>query len=598
MKVFIYTFGKVASSTLHNSISKYLDSDLPEPPKIKIYPPFSSVEPNVVHTHDHYVVRQYLKTGAKCKIISVYRELIAQTISAFFQNICNTNNWRCNYLFYVGSEDYDKSLPMEKIIEIFLYRVIEYHPQHWFNILNRVLDINIFHRSFNKNEGYQIYNGKTFELLIIRYDKLKEVSDVIRQFLGLSSFDLYSSNLSTDKWYADLYSGFKDVFRPPDWMITRYLKSRASHYFTEEQEIQQIINYYSKKVSQTNAQDYYKLGQKLEKEKQLDEALKAYKKATEIDQNNFWYHHNLANIFRKQNQCQQAITAYESAIKINPKFSWSYYHLGSLLQQDGKIQEAIIAYQKAVELYPNFKIYQSKLESLSQLAKSSIKYTSQKDQDKWVIEDIFQGKRNGFFVDLAASDGIALSNTYILEKHFQWTGICIEPNPEFYKKLQKNRNCICVNDCIDFQEGIVEFRFDNMELGGIIAEDTDNCIQYRDKQIIEARKNNKTTFIKAKTLEQVLRENNAPKIIDYLSLDVEGAETRILRSFPFDKYIFLSITIERPTPWINSTLFDNGYVFVQNSKVMGYDSFYVHKSIPNFELIKKEDFVQIPAKDW
>jgi FkbM family methyltransferase len=228
----------------------------------------------------------------------------------------------------------------------------------------------------------------------------------------------------------------------------------------------------------------------------------------------------------------------------------------------------------------------------------NIKYMSQKGQDKWVIEEIFQGKRSGFFVDLAASDGVTLSNTYILEKHFGWTGICIEPNPEFYTKLQNNRNSICVNDCIDFQEGMVEFRFDNMELGGIIGSDTDNCMKYREKQILEAREKNQTTFLKTKTLEQVLLESNAPKIIDYLSLDVEGAETRILTGFPFDKYIFLSMTIERPTPLINQVIFSNGYVFVQNSKVMGYDSFYVHKSIPNFELIKKEDFVQIPPKDW
>lgn len=229
---------------------------------------------------------------------------------------------------------------------------------------------------------------------------------------------------------------------------------------------------------------------------------------------------------------------------------------------------------------------------------NNIKYTSQKGQDKWVIEDIFKGKKDGFFVDLAASDGITLSNTYILEKHFHWKGICIEPNPEFYSRLQKNRNCTCVNDCIDSQEGIVEFRFDNKELGGIIAEDTDNCIKYREKQIIEARKNNQTTFLKTKTFEQVLVEHKAPQIIDYLSFDVEGAETRILGNFTFDKYIFLSMTIERPTPLLNQTLFDNGYVFVQNSKVMGYDSFYVHQSIPNLESIKREAFVQIPPKDW
>lgn len=229
---------------------------------------------------------------------------------------------------------------------------------------------------------------------------------------------------------------------------------------------------------------------------------------------------------------------------------------------------------------------------------NKIKYTSQKGQDKWVIEEVFQGKKNGFFIELGASDGINLSNTYILEKYFNWKGICIEPNPEFYNQLLINRNCICVNDCIDAKEGTAEFRFDNKELGGIVDEDTDNCMKYRNQEIENLRANNQIFILNTKTLEQVLVEHNAPKIIDYLSLDVEGAETRILGNFPLDKYIFLSVTIERPTPLLNRTLFDNGYVFVQNSKVMGYDSFYVHKSIPNLESIKKESFVQVPPKNW
>ena len=229
---------------------------------------------------------------------------------------------------------------------------------------------------------------------------------------------------------------------------------------------------------------------------------------------------------------------------------------------------------------------------------NEIKYTSQKGQDKWVIEDVFKGKKNGFFIELGATDGINLSNTYILEKYFDWKGICIEPNPEFYSQLLINRNCICVNDCIDAQEATAEFRFDNKELGGIVGEDTDNCMKYRSQEIKNLRANNQIFILNTKTLQQVLVEHNAPKIIDYLSLDVEGAETRILGNFPFNKYIFLSMTIERPTPLLNRTLFDNGYVFVQNSKVMGYDSFYIHQSIPNFESIEKETFVQVPPKNW
>ena len=90
-------------------------------------------------------------------------------------------------------------------------------------------------------------------------------------------------------------------------------------------------------------------------------------------------------------------------------------------------------------------------------------------------------------------------------------------------------------------------------------------------------------------------EFNAPETIDYLSLDVEGAETRILRGFPFHKYKFLAMTIERPTVELNELLFKNGYVFVKNSTM---DSYYVHNTISNLNLIKKDPFKQIPPKDW
>lgn len=224
-----------------------------------------------------------------------------------------------------------------------------------------------------------------------------------------------------------------------------------------------------------------------------------------------------------------------------------------------------------------------------------MKYMSQKGQDKWLIEEVFSSKRGGFFIDLAASDGVKFSNTYVLEKYYNWQGICIEPNPDFYTKLIKNRNCLCINKCIDFKEQLIEFRFDNGELGGVISEDTDNCLKYRGDQIKKARQINKTALFRTVTLEQVLSDYKAPQVIDYLSLDVEGCETRIMSNFPFDKYKFLAVTIERPTPELNQLLFENGYVFVRNSK---YDSYYVHQSIPNFDGIRKETFSQVPSKNW
>lgn len=53
--------------------------------------------------------------------------------------------------------------------------------------------------------------------------------------------------------------------------------------------------------------------------------------------------------------------------------------------------------------------------------------------------------RNGYFVDLGAYDGIYLSNTYLLERRYEWNGICIEANPATFMSLRSNRRAKCVN---------------------------------------------------------------------------------------------------------------------------------------------------------
>ena len=215
-----------------------------------------------------------------------------------------------------------------------------------------------------------------------------------------------------------------------------------------------------------------------------------------------------------------------------------------------------------------------------------------KDQDKWVVKEIFNRKKRGFFVDLAATNGLLENNTFVLERYFNWNGIAIEPNNLFYNQLKKNRKCICDNSVIGSITSEIEF-LENGPIGGIVGDKFDNNYLKRSKLINEFKKNIKKKTMN--TLESVLDKNQAPKIIDYLSLDVEGAETEVLINFPFEKYTFLAMSIERPSPELNKLLFNNGYVFVKNFKV---DTFYVHKSIENLKQIKKNDFEQLPPKSW
>jgi FkbM family methyltransferase len=165
---------------------------------------------------------------------------------------------------------------------------------------------------------------------------------------------------------------------------------------------------------------------------------------------------------------------------------------------------------------------------------------SQLGQDLWVLEQSGY-KRNGFFVEFGATDGILLSNTLLLESRYGWSGICVEPQPGFFDQLKKNRNCVVLNACISGQTGQqVEF-IQAEEYGGIADYAGDDM--HADKRQAY-RTLGKTMQVTTLSLHDLLTNQRAPHNIDYLSVDTEGSEYEILRAFPFDQWRIQCITVE------------------------------------------------------
>jgi FkbM family methyltransferase len=194
--------------------------------------------------------------------------------------------------------------------------------------------------------------------------------------------------------------------------------------------------------------------------------------------------------------------------------------------------------------------------------------SSQFGQD-WFVLEILGGMRGGFFLDSGASDGVTSSNTKLLEDSFGWQGICIEPNEHFFGALVKNRRCRCMNCCLYDRDGDVDFLEKAYTLGGILEEYHPDHLQYaqRSFRIPSNFNGNPVTVSKpALTVRSVLRECGAPAVIDYWSLDTEGSELAILKSFPFDEYTFRVLTVEHN--WlpirreINAFLESRGYLRV------------------------------------
>ena len=183
------------------------------------------------------------------------------------------------------------------------------------------------------------------------------------------------------------------------------------------------------------------------------------------------------------------------------------------------------------------------------------RWFSQLRQD-FIVSSLLHNKRNGYFVDLAANDAIRISNTYGLEKNLQWKGLCIEPNPIYWSSLSY-RDCHVVAAVVGHNRmEQVLFKFGSKgPQSGIVGQD------FRNKEPIHNREEKRRYTV---TLQEIFERYETPGVIDYLSLDVEGAEEYVMESFPFDKYRFNVLTIEGPSTKLQDILKSNHYTLIAN----------------------------------
>ncbi len=221
-------------------------------------------------------------------------------------------------------------------------------------------------------------------------------------------------------------------------------------------------------------------------------------------------------------------------------------------------------------------------------SKKMVHYKSKEGQDRWVVKKLNK-KKNGYFVDLGASGGVVNSNSYALEKYFDWHGICVEPNPNMraFPNLVENRDCICENVCVYNEIKMVQFvaRGRKIESSGIF----DDCSSVMIQNLVNI-KGHPIIKVPAVTLMSLLEKHNAPTIIDYINIDCEGAEWEILKNFDFNKYTFLTMTIEHNywegTNWdekekikkdkIRKLLSEKGYII---DTELPWEDWFIHNSL-------------------
>ncbi len=179
-------------------------------------------------------------------------------------------------------------------------------------------------------------------------------------------------------------------------------------------------------------------------------------------------------------------------------------------------------------------------------------FYSQYGQDKFVNE-LLENKREGYFVDIGANDGITFSNSYFFEKSLDWKGLAVEPQTIIFDKLIKTRNCHFYNGCISSTEGFVEFMtIENGAdmLSGIVDKYDQKHKERIDNEIKKSGGKKVITKVNAKSLNSICNENQI-KYIDFLSIDTEGGELEILKSIDFNKISIDIISVENNYSDIN-----------------------------------------------
>jgi FkbM family methyltransferase len=198
---------------------------------------------------------------------------------------------------------------------------------------------------------------------------------------------------------------------------------------------------------------------------------------------------------------------------------------------------------------------------------------SQFDQDEFVLSKIHQP---GYFVEAGAADGVMYSNTVRLAE-CGWTGVLIEPHVGLFEELCRNRpESKCFSCVLDSVEKEVDFWVRGGYISGTVAPETDQALPRNSQRLRKARQKQQVKRLPTQPLDAVLDVVGAPRVIDYLSLDTEGSEYRILKNFPFARYTFKLAGIERPKLELRALLASNGYRVIREDP--NYDVFFAHAS--------------------
>ena len=201
-------------------------------------------------------------------------------------------------------------------------------------------------------------------------------------------------------------------------------------------------------------------------------------------------------------------------------------------------------------------------------------------------------KKPGFYIEAGACNGESISNTLLFELKHNWTGLLVEPNPDFFQDLKKrNRNAWILPHCLSTKRQVEIVEFDaSFYNGGIILPEKilpSNLGRQSKRKTPNGEERwdfERTIKVQCFPLQSVLKAIGNPKV-DYFSLDIEGAEYPVLKSLEFDQVDISAISVEvnhagdifeGSKEDIRDLMLENGYHHVTS---VGVDDIFMKKKL-------------------
>ncbi|MEM6534497.1 MAG: putative capsular polysaccharide synthesis family protein [Pseudomonadota bacterium] len=227
-KILIYQMGKVGSRSIYEAIEDRRQ--------------------NVHHIHDHNEAAKRLvdiqHPGApKYFIVTGVRDLLAHSISAFFQNIDKSHkSW------YFGDQEQVLNADIEELIAHFerqQVKKLKFVALDWFDSFNRLTGVDVYSMKKVARRGFQYRKTERVEVFCYKLEKMDAALKDLRKRLPIDGdVEFTPKNVAEDKWYNDKYKEFKLAYAPRPEVIDLVFSSKVMRHFYKRREIEKMRQKY------------------------------------------------------------------------------------------------------------------------------------------------------------------------------------------------------------------------------------------------------------------------------------------------------------------------------------------------------------------